>query len=355
MRSSERQRALRLPARAPQRRRWARALAAAAIATLIAGATASPAHAQSTPPAAQGFDVERLSPAAPGGGWLVMDDLDVHGGLGGAMALTFGYAKDPLRIASGGPEPLAVVSDQAFADFGFAATYDRWRLSLDLRLPLVVQGQSGVAGGYAFSEPGLDPGAAPDRLSDARIGVDGRLLGEAGGPLRVGASAQLFVPSNTHCEDGTLRCEYDSDGTVRASLRVLAAGDVGILTYAGHLGVHVRPLDDAPVPGAPRGSELLFGAAAGARLPLGASRATLVVGPEVFGETAFASAFGADTTGLEALFTGRIETSPAMGPHLRFKVGAGAGLHADFGAPEWRALAGIEVLGQASREESVTR
>jgi hypothetical protein len=322
----------------------------ALVAIIALPAIAAPASAQTAPPAAQGFALERLRPSAPGAGWLVMDDLDVHGNLGGAMDVTFGYAKDPLRIASGAPAPLAVVSDQAFADFGFAATYDRWRVSLDLRLPLVAQGESGTAGGYAFSAPSVDPGSNPDRLSDARVGVDGRLFGDPGSPLRLGASAQLFVPSNTRCGDQSLRCEYDTDGTPRAALRVLAAGDVGWLTYAGHLGVHVRPLDDAPVPGSPRGSELLFGAAAGARLWLGeSSRATVVIGPELFGETALSSMFGGDTTGVEGLMTGRIETSPMTGPHLRFKVGGGAGLHADFGAPEWRVVAGIEVLGHAPR------
>src|ERR1700680_1247626 len=46
-----------------------------------------PAHAeaQQTPP---GFAVERFSPSAAGAGWFVMDDLDMDGGLGGAVAGT---------------------------------------------------------------------------------------------------------------------------------------------------------------------------------------------------------------------------------------------------------------------------
>ena len=40
---------------------------------------------------AEGFGVERLYLSAPGGGWFVMDSLDMRGGLGGAMAgLTIG-------------------------------------------------------------------------------------------------------------------------------------------------------------------------------------------------------------------------------------------------------------------------
>ena len=98
--------------------------------------------------------------------------------------------------------------------------------------------------------------AGPDILTDVRIGFDARILGDPKGPFRLGAGAQLYVPSAN--EDPA---EYVTDGTVRAMGRVLFAGDVGMLTYAGQLGAHVRPRDDSPTPGAPQGSELLFGAA----------------------------------------------------------------------------------------------
>src|SRR5580692_5621783 len=67
---------------------------------------------------AQGFALDRLYQSAPGGAWFVMDDLSMRGGLGGAMALSTGYAHDPLRVASSdGTQRLNVVSDEAFADF----------------------------------------------------------------------------------------------------------------------------------------------------------------------------------------------------------------------------------------------
>src|SRR5260370_39812697 len=47
---------------------------------------------QPQPQHPQGFAVERFYPSAPGGGWFVMDALDLRGGLGGALALTTGYA-----------------------------------------------------------------------------------------------------------------------------------------------------------------------------------------------------------------------------------------------------------------------
>ena len=47
-----------------------------------------------------GFALERLYPSAPGGGWFVMDDLNIGGGLGGAVSLTSGYAHNPLATVS---------------------------------------------------------------------------------------------------------------------------------------------------------------------------------------------------------------------------------------------------------------
>src|SRR5579864_6185767 len=100
------------------------------VAFLAWSVWSSNAEAQQPP---QGFAVERFYPSAPGGGWMVMDDLDMHGGLGGVIAISSGYARRPLQVAtSDGSQRLDVVSDQAFADVGFAVTYDRYRLSLDL-------------------------------------------------------------------------------------------------------------------------------------------------------------------------------------------------------------------------------
>ena len=316
-----------------------------AAAALLVLAWAGSADAQQP---VQGFSVERFYPSAPGGGWFVMDDVDEHGTLGGVVAMTLGYAHDPLRVrSSDGSRRLSVVSDQAFADFGFAVTYDRFRLYLNLDMPLAIEGQSGTVGGYAFTGPAVDPASNPDTLSDARIGLDARILGSPDSAFRVGAGAQLYVPSGNTCyldPTSVNRCDYDTDGTYRAMGRLLFAGDVGAFTYAGQIGIHIRPRDDTPAPG-PQGSELLFGAAGGARIPVfGNGRTALVLGPEVYGATALRSLFGTTSTALEGLLTARIEGTADDGPQLRFKLGPGVGLDQHFGAPQWRAVIGIEVF-----------
>jgi len=321
-----------------------------ATATVLASWTRSVRAQQQ----AQGFAVDRLYLSAPGGGWFVMDALDMHGGLGGVVALTTGYAHDSLRVSTNdGSQRLTVVGDEALADLGLAATYDRFRLYINLDMPLDVAGNSGTVGAYQFTAPnagqpytpsGVNPSTASDALADGRIGIDARLAGTADGPFRLGTGGQLLIPS-----PNTPNSEYLSDGTFRAMGRVLFAGDVDHFTYAGQVGVHVRPRDDSPTPGSPQGSELLFGAAGGARLAVvGGNTTALVVGPEVYGASAFRSLFTSSGTALEGLLSGRIEGTADDGPQIRVRLGVGAGLDARFGAPAWRAVLGIELFDHHS-------
>jgi hypothetical protein len=285
---------------------------------------------------AEGFAVERLYQSAPGAGWFVMDDLDMIGRLGGAVSLTSGYARNPLVITGPDGKKLAVVSEEAFADFGAAITHDRFRGYIDFPVPLVLSGTSGTLGQYQFTAPSVTFGSNPDSVSDPRIGFDVRLLGEPGSLLRLGAGAQLIFPNGN-------RSDYVTDDKYRAMFRFLAAGDAGKFTYAGQLGVHVRTLNDAPVPGSPNGSEFLYGISAGRRFA-GSNGWAVVAGPEIFGETAFRAFFSGET-GTEALLTGRFEHT-GTGRNLRVKLGVGHALEQNFGAAQWRVVFGVEMFGR---------
>jgi hypothetical protein len=324
----------------------------ALTALLVAGGTlwGSSAGAQQQ---AQGFDLERLYTSAPGGGWFVMDTLDMHGGLGGAISAVTSYARDPLRI-SDGQTHLTVVSDEAFFQLGFAATYDRFRLYATFDSPLTVRGNSGTLEGYTFTAPSVDLGNTPDAVTHGRLGFDARLLGDSACAFRLGVGAQLLVPGGA---PGALQTNYLSDGppsesfgAYGAMFRVLVAGDMGAFAYAGQLGVNVRSLDESPTPESPRGNEALFGAAGGFKFPVcDVCRKQLVVGPEIYGATAFESFFTKEATALESLLTARLESTVDDGTQLRFKLGGGPGLNAHFGAPEWRAVLAVELVGRTSR------
>jgi OmpA-OmpF porin, OOP family len=328
-----------MPSSDPTRHESAQASRSAwvlATSLLVLAARTEPAQAQQQ---AQGFTVERLNPAAPGAAWLVMDDLRLQGKLGGAVALTGGYARNPLQIGSaGGAQRLNVVADQAFIDVGMALLYDRYRLTLNITNPLWIKGKGGNVAGTEYAAPNVDLGKDPDMVVDVRFGLDARLLGEVSGPFRLGVGTQLFVPSGE-------RDTYVTDGSYRAMLRLLFAGNPSILHYAGHLGVHLRQRDDPWIPAGPRGSELLFGFAIGPEVRV-SYRVKAVVGPEIFGQTAFRSFFGQTTTGLEAMLTGRLERTDESGTLTRFKLGVGEGLHHEFGAPDFRCVLGVEVLGR---------
>jgi len=301
---------------------------------LLLGAWACPANAQQQ---TQGFAVERFYPSAPGGGWFVMDDVNISGGLGGVLSLTTGYSRNPLEVTNpGSTGRLALLTNQAFVDVSGAVTYDRYRFYFDLPVPLVVSGNSGTLGPYQLTAPSLNIAMNPDTLSDPRIGFDMRLLGKPGNSFRLGAGAQLIIPSGA-------RADYVTDARYRGMIRVLPAGDIGQFSFAGQIGLHIRPVEGSLPPGGPNGNELLFGVSAGRKLSLSNGWAW-IVGPEFFGETALRSFFNG-RTGFEVLFTGRLERIGDR-PHLRFKMGFGHGLVEQFGAPEWRLLFGVELVGR---------
>jgi hypothetical protein len=211
----------------------------------------------------QGFAVERLYQSAPGGGWFVMDDLNIDGGWAATVAITSGYAHKPFEVVSpDGAQRLAVVSDEAFLDVGVATTYRRFRVYVNVPIPLLVTGQSGTIGSLELVAPDVNVATNPDSIVDPRIGFDIRVFGQPRDALRIGIGTQLIIPSGR-------REDYVTDGTARAMVRLLAAGDRGTFSYAGQIGVHVRPLDDSPEPGGPTGNELLFGASAGRSFSLG--------------------------------------------------------------------------------------
>lgn len=301
----------------------------------------------------QGFAVDRLYQSAPGAGWVVMDTLDTHGGLGGVAALSTWYAHDPLRLrTTDGVQRLTVVSDQAMLGFAFAATYQRWKLYLNLDMPLAIGGNEGTVGGYQLAAPasgqqstpsGVNPSTTTDAFADARVGLDVRIVGRPGDPFRLGAGGQLLIAT-----PNTVTGEYLTDGALRAMGRLLVAGDIGMFAYAGQLGVHIRPRDDSPSPGGPQGSELLFGIAAGPRWRLGdRARWAFLAGPEIFGQTAFRSFFGTGSFGVESLVSARLEETGQDGAQLRFKVAGGPGLEQRFGTPEWRVFLGVEIFNRS--------
>ena len=305
------------------------------VAFLLFAGFAGTAGAQQT---AQGFAIDRFYPAGPGSGWIVMDDLNTKDGLGGTVSLTTDYAAHPLVVTSAnGTQRLLLVSNEAFLSIGVAMTYDRWRGYFYFPMPLAVNGNSGSVGAYQFSGPNFTVGNDPDTATDPVMGVDLRLFGQADARVRLGVNAQLIFPSGT-------RADYDTDGTYRGIVRLLAAGDSGAFSYAGQVGMQARTLNNPAVPGGPNGDEFLYGLSGGRKF-LVSDKWSLALGPEIFGETAFNSFYASQQTGVEGLFTTRFERTSGR-RRVRLKIGLGHGIVQHFGAPEWQMVLGVEVSGQ---------
>ncbi|HET9595133.1 MAG TPA: hypothetical protein VFP65_06115 [Anaeromyxobacteraceae bacterium] len=277
----------------------------------------------------QGFAVERLYLAAPGNGWFVTSDLNQGDELGGMVSLSTGYAAHPLDVSEPGSASLSVVRAQAFATVGLGVAYGGVRVFGHFASPVYGTGSSGTVDGRQFTAPSVNLEQEPDTLSDVHVGVDVRLLGKAESPARAGVALRLVVPSGQ-------RSSYVSDGSYRAMGLVAFAGDTARWRYAAQAGIHVRPLDDTPAPGSPRGSELVFGVAAARRLRV--AGAALSVGPEIFGASALREFGSGEATGVEALLTGRVDLHDS----LLLKIGAGGALHHQFGAPSWRSVISVE-------------
>jgi outer membrane protein OmpA-like peptidoglycan-associated protein len=317
----------------------------AAFAVAMLGASA--AHAQTQ---VQGFSVERLYMSPAGGGWWVMDDLSMHEKIGGedsdgpvrglGLSINGGVAGNPLSVASSdGTQHLDVVHTLSFVDLGIVGEFfGNSRAYMNIGGPVAAHGDSGTIGGFSYTGP--DYSASNPALNDFRIGWDTRFLGKFNGPFRMGAGAQLYLPL-----DGN-RGDYVTDKTVRAQGRLLFAGESKTFMWAGHLGVHVRPLDDE-LAGSPRGSELLFGVAAGPRFAMGdwqnnGGFRSIIVGPEIFGATAFNKFLAKEETAAEVLLTARFEFGALQASIGRIKVGVGTALNQHFGAPEWRFVLGVD-------------
>ena len=293
------------------------------LAAILEGGTAA------AQPTAAGFALDRFDPAPPGGQWFALDSVDVHDRLGLAAGLVFDSAVRPLVIYRDGKYRTSVVRQQHVLDLGASVTLlRRVRVALNLPLTVYADGNTGALNGQSV------PGPSGTVAGDVRFDADVRLLGRAGGPVRLALGAAIFAPSGS-------RSAYTSDGKVRVEPRLLVAGDAGRFAWAGRIGFEYRALE-ADVAGRKLGSELRFGAAAGVRIVRG-----LFVGPELYGSAVVTN--GGPTVGttpIDALLGVRYSFTHG----LALGLAGGAGLTRGLGSPQARGLFSFAwTMGSTSR------
>ena len=317
---------------------------AAALGFLAVAGVTSLANAQKP---AEGFSVDRFYTSAPGGGWFVMDALDMRGSLGAAGELTLGNAMKPL-VLTNGSQRVSVVSDQAVADFAFAVTYNRVRLYLNLDMPLVTKGDQGTFGGYPYNASSVNPNS---------LSVD---VGATPTPCPMPGLASMHASSaapRTLSDWAPDSSSWSPTDTASITTRTAPTAACSAcwpretsesLPTQGTSAFMFGPWT-IPLPRAARREASCYSASPEALGCQGNSgKADLIIGPEIYGASAFKSLCGTDTTAVEALLSSRVEETADDGLSLRVKLGAGVGLNPHFGAPEGRIVFAIEIFDHNS-------
>lgn len=290
-----------------------RGLGIAALAAFGLTLTSS-ARAQQT----SGFAINRFDPADTGGEWFTTSSLDFRG-TRPSFGIVSDWAYKPLVLRDTTPNGRTVlISDQLTAHFGTRVTlFDR--ASIGVNMPVAFYANSDKATYQGVTYP-----AARSDAGDLRLSGDLLLFGAYGAPVSVSAGAALYVPTGA-------KAAYSTDGNVRVTPRLMAAGDVGLLAYSARFGLAVRPLDDR-FESSKLGSELVAGGALGARL----FDRKLLVGPELSFGTVLDGG-DARTTPVELLFAGHVRSGEFL-----YGFGVGPGLTQAYGTPDVRSVLSVE-------------
>jgi OmpA-OmpF porin, OOP family len=302
----------------PAARSACRAIAAVVVGLALTSSARS-ARAQTI----KGFSDDRFEPAAAGSEWLSAESLEFSGHLRAAGRFDADWAWKPLVVYDlQGHEAAALVRQQMVAHLGAAVTlWDRARVDLGLLFAPLASGSASLVNGHDYPAPS---GAS---VGDLRLGADVRVFGSARSKIRGAAGAQLFVPTGA-------TNQFMSDGGLRFWPRFMVAGEAGAFTWAGRLGLHLRPGRDCACDLRP-GDELTGGLAVGWRMS-----PDVLVGPELNAASPISGGrFGrAVASPIEILAGARI----AVVPGWHVSVGLGTGLTEGPGAPTLRGLLGLQ-------------
>ena len=292
-----------------------------ALSAVLLGAEGT-ARAQAAP----GFVLNRFEPSERGSEWFVADTLDLRGAVRPALGVVADYGHKPYVLLNrDGSENTHVVTNQLFVHIGGSLVlFDRLRIGASI--PLAMVQDSSRTGGVVAGQRIV--GSNSGGFGDLRLAADLRLAGKYGDAFTLAFGGRVWAPTG----DST---KLLGDDSVRIGPRLAAAGDIGAFAYALSAGVTYRA-NNASFAGHATGSEVNFGAAAGARV----LDKKLLIGPEIWGSSIVAESdafFGARTTPLALLGSGHYTAGD-----VRFGLGAGPGLSHAAGTAAFRAVASLE-------------
>jgi OOP family OmpA-OmpF porin len=296
-----------------------RLFAFGAVSALTTSFAAS-ASAQQT-----GFAIDRFEPAERGSQFFVVDNLDLRGAARPALGAVLDYGYKPLVVYdTNGNERSAIVRHQTFVHLGGSLVLaDRLRLGLNVPLAIYQDGDPSSLDGVSY-KPATEPA-----IGDIRLAADLRLVGTKTDPFTLAFGVRAWLPTGPSEQ-------FAGDGAFRIAPQLLAAGDLGILTYGARLALVYRAHDPA-FAGSELGSELVGAIGAGLKTTDG----RFVIGPELFASSVFSGTdtfFKTQSTPVEGLFGLHYDVTR----DVRVGAGAGTGLTRGFGAPQFRGLLNLE-------------
>jgi outer membrane protein OmpA-like peptidoglycan-associated protein len=283
------------------------------------------------------FSANRFSPAPGAGNYLMVDGGTVGGHLTPSFGLLVDYAHRPLVLfdssCPGNDTDNCEVTDSEKELISYAlttnlmATLTLWqRLQLGLLMPFVLtDGESFRSSTPLLGQPFVDiRGGTVFGPGDPRVSAKVRLVGDGAQGFNMSAVAFLGLPlGQVTSDDGNL-----GDDTVTAGGHLALEHRAGAFRYGVNFGGVVRP--SRQLLSTEVGSEFTYGGGMGFEItPLFA-----LIG-EVTGVTQFTSQL--DENPVE----GRIAGQLTQWEDWVFTLGAGAGLLAGVGVPNFRLLGGV--------------
>jgi outer membrane protein OmpA-like peptidoglycan-associated protein len=225
----------------------------------------------------------------------------------------------------------SVVRDQAFLHLGFGVgLWNRLNLSGNIPFALATWGSSPSANGLNVASPS---GAS---LGDLRLSARVRLAGAPRSAAELDIGGSLWFPTGD-------QDHFTSDGSVRGLPELVFSGESGIVAYALHGGVVLRP--ERQFLATQVGNEFVFGGALGFLL----AEKKLQIGPEIYGTSTLNDAFQRDTTNAEALLGLRYRVGPVV-----LGVAAGPGLTRGLGTPASRLVGSVAIAPEPTTEKPRT-
>ena len=305
--------------------RFRKSLQGAVLAAVL-GATASPALAQTS-----GLALDRFDPAPAGDRMFGVPSPYAAGDLTPHLMLLADYAHNPLviRTIPNNDTVGAVVQNQLYLNLD--AGLSLWsRLFIDVDVPVAVyqNGDNPSGLGETFASP------HSAEFGDLRLGARVRLFGDYFDPFQIAVGGYLWLPTGA-------KNSFVSTGQVRGLPQLILGGRARErVVWSAAVGPEFQ--GTATYAGVGQGSMLHWGAGLGFLL---LDNRHLQIGPELSGDVVFRDV-QKRTTNAELL----IDVRYRIIDDIEIAAGAGPGLTAGIGTPDFRGLLSIAYTPEQKRD-----